>query len=130
MSVADGSGFDTVLVVDFGAQYAQLIARRVREAHVYSEIVPHTMPISEMLARKPKGIIFSGGPKSVHVEGAPSIDEAVYKTGVPVLGICYGAQLVAQQLGGEVARSGSGEYGRTALEVTSSSALFGELPLQ
>ncbi|MBV9041445.1 MAG: glutamine-hydrolyzing GMP synthase [Acidimicrobiia bacterium] len=122
--------FDTVLVVDFGAQYAQLIARRVREAHVYSEIVPRDMPIAEMLARKPKGIIFSGGPKSVHVEGAPSIDEAVYAGGVPILGICYGAQLVAQQLGGEVARSGVGEYGRTALEVTTSSALFGELPLQ
>ncbi|MCU1451706.1 MAG: synthase, large subunit, partial [Acidimicrobiales bacterium] len=122
--------FDTVLVVDFGAQYAQLIARRVREAHVFSEIVPRDTPVAEMLARKPKGIIFSGGPKSVHVEGAPTIDEAVYKGGVPILGICYGAQLLAQQLGGEVARSGSGEYGRTALEVTSSSALFGELPLR
>jgi GMP synthase (glutamine-hydrolysing) len=122
--------FDTVLVVDFGAQYAQLIARRVREAHVYSEIVPRDMPVAEMLARKPKGIIFSGGPKSVHVEGAPTIDDAVYRGGVPILGICYGAQLVAQQLGGEVARSGTGEYGRTALEVTSSSSLFGELPLQ
>jgi GMP synthase (glutamine-hydrolysing) len=127
---AQAEPFDTVLVVDFGAQYAQLIARRVREAHVYSEIVPRDMPIAEMLARKPKGIIFSGGPKSVHVEGAPIIDDAVYRGGVPILGICYGAQLVAQQLGGEVARSGVGEYGRTALEVTSSSALFGELPLQ
>jgi len=127
---AQADAFDTVLVVDFGAQYAQLIARRVREAHVYSEIVPRDMPIYEMLARKPKGIIFSGGPKSVHVEGAPTIDDAVYRGGVPILGICYGAQLVAQQLGGEVARSGVGEYGRTALEVTASSALFGELPLQ
>jgi len=121
--------FDTVLVVDFGAQYAQLIARRVREAHVYSEIVPRDMPVAEMLARRPKGIIFSGGPKSVHVDGAPGIDEAIYEGGVPILGICYGAQLVAQQLGGEVARSGRGEYGRTALEVTAGSALFGELPL-
>src|SRR5881275_1756560 len=119
-----------VLVVDLGAQYAQLIARRVREAHVYSEIVPHTMPIEEMLARQPAGIILSGGPKSVHVEGAPSIHPAVYRTGVPVLGICYGAQLVAQQLGGEVARTGRGEYGRTALEVTAMapSKLFGDLP--
>jgi GMP synthase (glutamine-hydrolysing) len=121
--------FDTVLVIDFGAQYAQLIARRVREAHVYSEIVPRDMPVAEMLARRPKGIIFSGGPKSVHVEGAPDIDEAIYEGGVPILGICYGAQLVARQLGGEVARSGAGEYGRTALEVTAGSALFGELPL-
>ena len=91
---------DTVLVVDFGAQYAQLIARRVREARVYSEIVPRTMPIAEMLAKQPKGIIFSGGPASVHVDDAPSIDPAIYDAGVPVLGICYGAQLVALQLGG------------------------------
>src|SRR5947208_1692613 len=122
--------FDTVLVVDFGAQYAQLLARRVREAHVYSEIVPRDMPVAEMLARKPKGIIFSGGPASVHVEGAPGIDAAVYDAGVPVLGICYGAQLVAQQLGGEVARTGVAEYGRTELQVTERSALFGDLPFQ
>ncbi len=120
--------FDNVLVVDFGAQYAQLIARRVREAHVYSEIVPRTMPLAEMLARQPAGIILSGGPASVHVPGAPSIDPALYDSGVPVLGICYGAQLVAQQLGGEVARTGVAEYGRTALEVTASSNLFAGLP--
>jgi GMP synthase (glutamine-hydrolysing) len=120
--------FDTVLVVDFGAQYAQLIARRVREARVYSEIVPHDMPVAEMLARRPKAIILSGGPKSVHVEGAPTVDAGIYDTGVPVFGICYGAQLVALQLGGEVARTGRGEYGRTALEVTDSSILFAELP--
>src|SRR5438067_11620670 len=88
-----------VLVVDFGAQYAQLIARRVREAHVYSEIVPHEMPVAEMLAKKPKGIILSGGPASVHVEGAPLADPAIFDSGVAVLGICYGAQLVALQLG-------------------------------
>jgi GMP synthase (glutamine-hydrolysing) len=120
--------FHTVLVVDFGAQYAQLIARRVREAHVYSEIVPRDTPVSEMLARKPAGIIFSGGPASVHVEGAPTIDPAVYGAGVPVLGICYGAQLVAQQLGGQVARTGVAEYGRTALDVVDGSLLFQELP--
>src|SRR5690242_15619988 len=120
--------FDTILVVDFGAQYAQLIARRVREAHVYSEIVPRDMPIAEMLAKRPAGIIFSGGPKSVHVEGAPTIDPAVYDTGVPILGICYGAQLVAQQLGGEVARSGVGEYGRTGLDLADSSVLFEDFP--
>jgi GMP synthase (glutamine-hydrolysing) len=119
-----------VLVVDFGAQYAQLIARRVREAHVYSEIVPRDMPIHEMLARKPAGIIFSGGPASVHVEGAPSIDPSVYRAGVPVLGICYGAQLVAQQLGGHVARTGIGEYGRTVLDVVAGSQLFQELPVR
>ena len=106
---------DTVLVVDFGAQYAQLIARRVREARVYSEIVSRAMPLDEMLARKPKGIIFSGGPASVHVEGAPSIDPAIYDAGVPILGICYGAQLLSLQLGGEVRRTGGGEYGRTEM---------------
>jgi GMP synthase (glutamine-hydrolysing) len=125
----DTAPFDTVLVVDFGAQYAQLIARRVREAHVYSEIVPRTMPVAEMLARRPKGIILSGGPASVHVDDAPSIDPAIYDADVPLLGICYGAQLVAQQLGGEVRRTGSGEYGRTPLELSgSASLLFGDLP--
>jgi GMP synthase (glutamine-hydrolysing) len=129
--VAAGTApFDTVLVVDFGAQYAQLIARRVREAHVYSEIVPHTMPVAEMVARRPAAIILSGGPKSVHAAGAPGIDPAVFDAGAPVLGICYGAQLVAQQLGGEVARTGRGEYGRTALAVAGGSALFAELPLE
>src|SRR5258706_11734425 len=107
-----------ILVVDFGAQYAQLIARRVREANVYSEIVPHTITAAEVAERAPEGIILSGGPKSVHVDGAPRIDPAVYDLGVPVLGICYGAQLIAQQLGGAVARTGRGEYGRTDLTVS------------
>ena len=119
---------DLVLVVDFGAQYAQLIARRVREAHVYSEIVSRSMPIAEMLARNPKAIILSGGPASVHVPGAPDIDPAVYDAGVPVLGICYGAQLVARDLGGEVAKTGAGEYGRTTLRVDGSSLLMGNQP--
>ncbi|HEX6595366.1 MAG TPA: glutamine-hydrolyzing GMP synthase [Acidimicrobiales bacterium] len=119
---------ETILVVDFGAQYAQLIARRVREAHVYSEIVPRTTPVADLLARRPAGIIFSGGPASVNVEGAPSIDPSIYEAGVPLLGICYGAQLLARQLGGDVARTGIGEYGRTALEVLAPSPLFTELP--
>ena len=114
-----------VLVVDFGAQYAQLIARRVREAHVYSEIVPHTITAAELTARDPAGIILSGGPKSVHVEGAPGLDRDVYGLDIPVLGICYGAQLVARDLGGEVARTGRGEYGRTDLEVVAPGVLFG-----
>ncbi len=114
-----------VLVVDFGAQYAQLIARRVREAHVFSEIVRHDITAAEIAAKNPAGIIFSGGPASVHVEGAPSIDPGVYELGVPILGICYGAQLLARDLGGEVAQSGRGEYGRTELTVESDSLLFG-----
>src|SRR5437868_11745262 len=113
-----------VLVVDFGAQYAQLIARRVREAHVYSEIVPHTITAQELADRDPAGVILSGGPKSVHVDGAPGLDRAVYDSGIPLLGICYGAQLVARDLGGEVARTGRGEYGRTDLEVVSPGVLF------
>jgi GMP synthase (glutamine-hydrolysing) len=119
-----------VLVVDFGAQYAQLIARRVREAHVYSEIVPRSTPVAEMLAKQPAAIIFSGGPASVHVDGAPSIDPAIYDAGVPILGICYGAQLVALQLGGEVRKTGTGEYGRTAMALAESSVLFSEQPAE
>ncbi|MEX2100494.1 MAG: glutamine-hydrolyzing GMP synthase [Acidimicrobiia bacterium] len=124
--------FDRVLVVDFGAQYAQLIARRVREAHVYSEIVPRTMPLAEMLARRPKGIILSGGPASVLLDDAPQADPAIYDAGVPVLGICYGAQLVAQQLGGTMQSTGSGEYGRTELSRARgvASVLLGDTPAQ
>lgn len=104
-----------VLVLDFGAQYAQLIARRVREAGVYSEIVAHSITAEELADRNPRAIVLSGGPASVHVPSAPSIDPAVFKLGVPILGICYGAQLIAQELGGEVGRSDRGEYGGTKL---------------
>jgi GMP synthase (glutamine-hydrolysing) len=114
--VSESTMQPTVLVVDFGAQYAQLIARRVREAQVYSEIVPHRITAKEVRARQPIGIILSGGPASVHVEGAPLLDPEIYKLGIPILGICYGCQLIAQQLGGEVACGGRGEYGRTALQ--------------
>jgi GMP synthase (glutamine-hydrolysing) len=122
--------FDTVLVVDFGAQYAQLIARRVREAHVYSEIVPHTITRDEIVERRPAGIILSGGPKSVHVEEAPVVDPSVYEAGVPILGICYGAQLLTQQLGGEVANTGQGEYGKTSLRVLDEGVLFADQPTE
>jgi GMP synthase (glutamine-hydrolysing) len=121
---------DAVLVVDFGAQYARLIARRVREAHVYSEIVPPTTPLSELLARKPRGIILSGGPESVYATPAPSIDPALYDAGIPILGICYGAQLLTEQLGGTVTRTGRGEYGRTRLTLTGSSPLFVDWPAE
>ena len=118
------AGYDTVLVVDFGAQYAQLIARRVREERVYSEIVPSSMPASEMLARRPRGVIFSGGPKSVYAPSAPSVDVELLEAGVPVLGICYGAQLLIQLLGGQVARTDKGEFGRTPLQARSYSVLM------
>ncbi|HTT59108.1 MAG TPA: glutamine-hydrolyzing GMP synthase [Acidimicrobiales bacterium] len=121
---------ETVLVVDFGAQYAQLIARRVREAHVYSEIVPCTITADEVRHRAPAAIILSGGPKSVYAVPAPSLDPAIYDLGVPILGICYGAQLMAQQLGGEVANTGVGEYGRTTLTREGPSVLMSEWPLQ
>ncbi len=117
-----------ILVVDFGAPYAQLIARRVREAHVYSEIVPHTSTTAELVARRPSGIILSGGPKSVNETPAPTVDPGIYETGVPILGICYGAQLITQQLGGQVARTGRGEYGRTTLTRTGDSPLFVDWP--
>src|SRR5690242_19751153 len=98
--MTDTPEHDLVLVVDFGEQYAQLIARRVREARVYSEIVPHSMPVEEMLAKQPKAIILSGGPSSVYEAGAPAIDRAIFTAGTPVFGMCYGFQLMAQGLGG------------------------------
>ncbi len=106
-----------MLVVDYGAQYAQLIARRVREAHVYSEIVPHATPVGEILARRPAAVILSGGPASVHAAGAPAVDPALFGAGVPVLGICYGFQAMADAMGGRVERTGEAEYGRTAVSI-------------
>jgi len=123
----------TVLVVDFGAQYAQLIARRVREHQVYSEIVPHSMSAADMAVKSPVAIILSGGPKSVHVVGAPALDPEVYDLGVPILGICYGAQLIAHQLGGEVGRGSRGEYGRTRMSRiagSDSTLLVGDIPAE
>lgn len=107
-----------VLVVDFGAQYAQLIARRVREASVYSEIVPHTITAAEVAAKHPVGIVLSGGPSSVYEAGSPTLDPGILQLGIPVLGICYGFQVMAQQLGGEVANTGLREYGATDVTVT------------
>jgi GMP synthase (glutamine-hydrolysing) len=117
-----------VLVVDFGAQYAQLIARRVREAKVYSEIVAHTTPVSEILAKRPAAIILSGGPSSVYADGAPSIDPKLFKAGVPLLGICYGFQAMADALGGVVERTGKAENGRTSVVVESVANLFSGQP--
>jgi GMP synthase (glutamine-hydrolysing) len=119
-----------VLVVDFGAQYAQLIARRVREANVYSEIVPHTATVEQMLAKDPAAIILSGGPSSVYADGAPFVGPELFQAGVPVLGICYGFQAMAKALGGTVAQTGQREYGGTAVEVTDAGTVLGGSPEQ
>ncbi|HEV7812582.1 MAG TPA: glutamine-hydrolyzing GMP synthase, partial [Leifsonia sp.] len=124
-----------VLVVDFGAQYAQLIARRVREANVYSEIVPHTVTAAEIEEKNPSGIVLSGGPSSVYEEGAPQFDSAIFDLGVPVLGICYGFQVMATALGGEVSHTGQREYGSTAVKVSDaasngSGSLLGGQPVE
>ncbi|MGB3370407.1 MAG: glutamine-hydrolyzing GMP synthase, partial [Rhodococcus sp. (in: high G+C Gram-positive bacteria)] len=106
-----------VLVVDFGAQYAQLIARRVREANVYSEVISHTATVEEIAAKNPIALVLSGGPSSVYAEGAPELDAKVFDLDIPVFGICYGFQAMAQALGGTVAHTGTREYGRTQLSV-------------
>ena len=119
-----------VLVVDFGAQYAQLIARRVREAGVYSELVPHSMPVDEILAKDPKAIILSGGPASVFEPGAPTIDTKVFESGVPVLGICYGFQVMAYELGGKVDKAALGEYGKTSATIDDADGILADSPAE
>jgi GMP synthase (glutamine-hydrolysing) len=115
---------ELVVVLDFGAQYNQLIARRIRECHVYSEILPSDTPTAEIASRRPKGIVFSGGPSSVYEEGAPLCDPALFELGIPILGICYGMQLMAKMLGGEVRGGQHREYGRTELVVLDDSDIF------
>ena len=119
-----------VLVVDFGAQYAQLIARRVREAGVYSELVPHSMPVDEILAKDPKAIILSGGPASVFEPGAPTIDTMVFESGAPVLGICYGFQVMAYELGGKVDKAALGEYGKTEAAIDDAEGILADSPAE
>ena len=127
MSAGPSTARDVVLVVDFGAQYAQLIARRVRECDVYSELVPATISAEELRARAPAAVILSGGPSSVYAPGAPQVPAAWFGTGIPTFGICYGFQAMAAALGGDVARTGTAEFGRTTLDVTRPGALFDEL---
>ena len=119
-----------VLVVDFGAQYAQLIARRVREAKVYSEIVPSHITAAEVSAKNPAAIVLSGGPSSVYSEGAPKFDSEILKLGIPVFGICYGFQVMAAALGGVVSQTGKSEFGRTQLTVKAGSKVFNSLPTE
>lgn len=119
---------ETVLVLDFGAQYSQLIARRVRECRVYSDMIPYDTPVAEIAARKPRGLILSGGPASVYADDALELDPAIFELGIPVLGICYGMQVMAHSLGGEVTRTGKGEFGKTELNVTKEVVLFDDLP--
>jgi len=121
---------ELVLVVDFGAQYAQLIARRVRQAQVYSEIVPSSMPVAQMLAKNPKAIILSGGPSSVYEAGAPTLDPKIFEHNIPIFGICYGFQAMAAALGGTVTQTGRSEFGRTAMQHRSDSKLLKDLPFE
>ena len=120
----------SIFVVDYGAQYAQLIARRVRECKGYSEIIPHETPAEEIRKRAPSGLILSGGPMSVYEDGAPDIDPAVFDLGIPILGICYGTQLMARSLGGTVEPTGVREYGKTDLTVEEEGVLLDDLPLE
>ena len=124
---------ELVLVIDFGGQYSQLIARRIRECGVYCEIVPFTTPAAAIAARKPRGIVFSGGPSSVYSDGAPVCEESLFSLGMPILGICYGMQLTTRMLGGDVARAATREYGNTRLYLDSTAGIFaglsGETPV-
>jgi len=119
---------DKILVLDFGSQYTQLIARRVRENRVYSEIFPYNAPFEKILDFKPKGIILSGGPSSVYSKGSPIPDIKIFNLGIPILGICYGMQLMAHLLGGRVAKAAKREYGRAELMVDDDSDLFNGIP--
>ncbi len=125
---ADAITAQKVLVLDFGSQYAQLIARRVREQHVYCEIVRHDLPIERIRELAPAGLILSGGPASVYADSAPRCDPAIFQSGIPVLGICYGMQLACNALGGEVGSATSREYGRAMLDVIADDPLFAQVP--
>src|SRR4051795_704175 len=121
---------DEVVVLDYGGQYSQLIARRVRELGVYSELLPHHVGVEEVRRRKPKGLILSGGPASVYAEGAPRLERELLELGIPVLGICYGMQLIARELGGKVEGAEVGEFGRSDLTVREQGRLLAGTPKQ
>ncbi len=117
-----------IVILDFGSQYTQLIARRIRELHIYSEILPYNTPVEEILKHNPKGIIFSGGPASVYHQDAPKPDERVYDLGLPILGICYGLQLITHHFGGEVVKADKHEYGKAEIQVLNHEDLFYDIP--
>ena len=121
---------EMVLVMDFGGQYSQLIARRIRECGVYCEILPYNAPVDKIISLKPQGIVFSGGPSSVYSAAAPKCDMKVFELGIPVLGICYGMQLMADVLGGGVAHADSREYGNTRLYIDQSDGVFAEITVE
>ena len=121
---------ETILVLDFGSQYSQLIARRIRECHVYSRIIPYHTPAEKIREENPAGIILSGGPASVYQQNAPKCDPAIFTMEIPILGICYGLQLTVATLGGTVARGNAREYGKAMIERTADSPLFTGLPEQ
>lgn len=118
---------EMIVVLDFGGQYNQLIARRVRECNVYCEVHPYNMSLTQLKEMNPKGIIFTGGPNSVYAQDSPLCDKAIFEMGIPVLGICYGSQLMAHMLGGKVATAPVSEYGRTEVDVNTDSVLFGDV---
>src|SRR5215471_15386169 len=118
------SKFETVVILDFGGQYTQLIGRRIREANVYTEIVPFNTPAEQIKTQHPKGVILSGGPASVYEAGAPANDPAIFKIGVPILGICYGMQLIGKELGGKVEPANRREYGSREIQTVNSSSLL------
>ena len=117
-----------VVVLDYGGQYSQLIARRIRECGVFSELLPHHVPLQEVIDRKPRGIVLSGGPASVYAEGAPRLERGLLELGVPVLGICYGMQLLVHELGGRVEQAQVGEFGRSDLTIREQGVLFEGMP--
>src|SRR5215510_9385980 len=121
------STFETVLILDFGSQYTQLIGRRIREANVYSEILPFSTSLERILSYNPKGIILSGGPDSVYEPGAPACDPAIFEQGIPILGVCYGMQLLAKELGGRVEPSTRREYGLREVEVKKPTLLLDDM---
>ena len=117
-----------ILILDYGSQYTELIARRIRELNVYSEVVPHTLTVEEVKKKNAMGVILSGGPSSVSDDDAPTIDSNIFELGVPILGICYGMQLIATRLGGNVASSSTREYGASSLDINQKSRLFNDVP--